>query len=128
MPDSAKSSDACMPAIPPPTTSAAPVGSLVTVTLTAIPPCLPDLESLAGRGTPVGIRGPHPDWILSQCLEEPDDSPLIVDVDLLPRRLRRQAGHRSHLAEKWVDEAGANRRPHVPDRHSVAAWSALEVR
>ena len=61
----------------------------------------------------------------SDRLEQADDVPVGVDVDLLAAWNRRQAGHRSHLADQRRDEARPGRQSDVADRHREAGRPAF---
>ena len=61
-----------------------------------------------------------------QNLEQADDVPVGIDVDVLAARLRRQARHRPHLAAQRGDEAGAGRQPDLADRHGEPGRAALQ--
>src|SRR5665811_1806113 len=62
------------------------------------------------------------------CLEEADDVAVVVDVHLEVCGCRPEAGHRSHLAEEWVDEAGADAGPHLADWHREPGRGTLQRR
>src|SRR6266436_6323571 len=59
--------------------------------------------------------------------EQPGDSSVFADRDVVRRRDARQAGHRHDLAADDDDELGASREAHLADRDDVVARRALGV-
>ena len=45
-------------------------------------------------------------------LEQPDDVPVVIDVDLHVSGCCAQSGHRAHVPENRIDKAGTDRCPH----------------
>src|SRR5664280_2881368 len=59
-------------------------------------------------------------------LEESNDIPVRVNVDVLAGRVRRQARHGPHLAEERRDEARAGREMDLADRDAEARRATLQ--
>lgn len=60
------------------------------------------------------------------CSEQSHDLlRLQIKVNVVYARSCRQPGHGGHRANKWEEEAGPHRRPHIPHRQGEARRCAL---
>src|SRR5579872_3798665 len=82
----------------------------------------------AGAGSGIETRPRNSSserWRYSGSLAESNDLAVLVDVDALGRRVRRQPRHGAHVAADQVDEPRADRRARLANRHTPPGGRAV---